>query len=94
MLNADQVLHEAEGLPTAEKWRLVKLLLESLEQTQAPASEAEDWHQFLRETYGSLRETPIQRWDQGDYEDREPLNDPIILEISDPLTPQKNSRRV
>lgn len=55
---------------------------------------SEDWHRFLRETSGSLRETPIQRWDQGDYEDREPLNDPMISEIPDPLTTHKDSRRV
>ena len=34
-----------------------------------------DWHQFLRETYGSLRDTPIQRWNQGDYEERESLDE-------------------
>ena len=73
MPNVDQLLHEVEGLPSAEKWRLVKLLLQSLEQEQIPVPEAEDWHRFLRETYGSLRDNPIQRWDQGEYEEREPL---------------------
>lgn len=75
MLTVDELLHEAEQLPAAEKWRLVRQLLRSLEleaeqQAQSPAS---DWHTFLRETYGSLRDTPIQRWDQGEYEEREPL---------------------
>ena len=28
---------------------------------------------YFDETYGSLRDTPIQRWDQGEYEEREPL---------------------
>jgi hypothetical protein len=72
MMNLEDLLQEAEGLPTADKWRLVKTLLRSLEDEQEkPASS--DWHSFLLETYGSLRDTPIQRWDQGEYEVREPL---------------------
>jgi hypothetical protein len=31
------------------------------------------WHEFIDRTAGSLSETPIQRWEQGDYEEREPL---------------------
>jgi hypothetical protein len=62
----------AEQLSVAEKWRLVKQLLRSLE-TKQTRSAASDWKTFLQETYGSLRETPIQRWPQGDYEEREPL---------------------
>jgi hypothetical protein len=68
----DELLQEVERLPVTEKWRLVKHVLRSLEQDQS-VSPVFDWHQFLRETYGSLRDTPIQRWDQGDYEEREPL---------------------
>jgi hypothetical protein len=50
---------------------LVNQLLRSLEQETEPVRS--DWHEFLRETYGSLRDTPIQRWDQGEYEEREPI---------------------
>lgn len=71
-MTLDELLDEVERLPVTEKWRLVKHVLRSLEQDQS-ASPLSDWHQFLRETYGSLRDTPIQRWDQGDYEEREPL---------------------
>jgi hypothetical protein len=74
MMKVDELLYEAEQLSAAEKWRLVKYVLHSLEteqQTNAPVMT--DWHTFLRETYGSLQDTPIQRWEQGEYEEREPL---------------------
>ncbi len=60
MMKLDDLIHEAEQLPAAGKWRLVKQLLHSLEEEQQgqPAS-ASDWHEFLRQTYGSLRDTPI-----------------------------------
>jgi hypothetical protein len=73
MINADEIMHQAEQLPTAEKWRLVKRLLMSLESSASSPQTRTDWHTFLRETYGSLRDTPIERADQGDYEEREPL---------------------
>lgn len=67
-----EVLTHVEQLSVAEKWQLVKELLRSLETEQTrPATS--DWQEFLQETYGSLRDTPIQRWPQGDYEEREPL---------------------
>lgn len=73
MMKLDDLIHEAERLPAAEKWRLVKQLLRSLEEEQQAKPKPSDWHEFLRETYGSLRDTPIRRWDQGEYEDRELL---------------------
>ena len=73
MNKLDELLQEVEGLPTAEKWRFVKLVLRSLEQEQVSAPAHADWHQFLRETYGSLRDTPLERQPQGEYEEREPL---------------------
>jgi hypothetical protein len=73
MPTLDQLLNEVEQLPTAEKWELVKHLLRSLEHRQMTEPAPLDWHAFLRKTYGSLRDTPIKRWDQGDYEEREPL---------------------
>lgn len=73
VMKLDELIHEAERLPTAEKWLLVKQLLHSLEEEQRAKPPPSDWHDFLHETYGSLRDTPIQRWDQGEYEEREPL---------------------
>lgn len=59
MMKFDELLHEVELLPTPEKWRLVRHMLETLEQKQTVSSTP--WAQFLQETYGSLRDTPIQR---------------------------------
>jgi hypothetical protein len=73
MLTISELLEEVERLPVDEKWRVVRHVLRSLEKEQSAPTEQLDWHQFLRKTYGSLRDTPIQRWDQGDYEEREPL---------------------
>jgi len=72
-MTLDELLEEVERLPAADKWQLVKHVLRSLEQAQTVVPSESDWHQFLRDTYGSLRDTPIQRWPQGDYEAREPL---------------------
>lgn len=73
MSDMDQLLETFEHLPINEKWRLVNQMLRSLEKEQAAPTEQSDWHQFLRETYGAFRDTPIQRWEQGEYEQREPL---------------------
>ena len=72
MLTINELLHEVEKLPTAEKWQFFKRMVMLLEhETQKP--QPSDYHEFLRQTYGSLRDTPIQRYDQGDYEKRERL---------------------
>lgn len=73
MLTFPEILREAEQLPAAEKWQMVRQLLRSLEQEQQPDPDQLEWKAFLEKTFGSLRETPIQRWDQGDYEEREPI---------------------
>jgi hypothetical protein len=72
-MNFEELIQEVEQLTVSDKWQLVKRVLGSLENQQEDKSVKTDWHQFLRETYGLLRDTPIQRWDQGDYEEREPL---------------------
>jgi hypothetical protein len=73
MLKSEVLFDEAERLPVAEKWRLVRQLLRSLENDQAPADDNLSWQEFLHSTYGLFRDTPIERWDAGDYEVREPL---------------------
>lgn len=67
------VLAEIETLPATEKWRIVRHVLRSLEHEQTSTPAKSDWHDFLQATYGILRDTPIQRWDEGEYEVREPL---------------------
>lgn len=75
MLPVETILHELKRLPKADRWYLVKHLLDTLETEQETLTSVphSDWHDFLRETYGLLRDTPIERWDQGEYEEREPL---------------------
>jgi len=73
MPRVEELFQEMERLPIAEKWRLVRRMLQLLEQEQVSPPARSDWQQFLHETYGSLRDTPLQRWDQGDYEVREPI---------------------
>ncbi len=73
MMKLNQLIAEAEQLPAHERWQLVKHLLNQFETTQTQPDKTQDWHEFLRSTYGILRDNPIQRWDQGEYEEREPL---------------------
>ncbi len=42
----------------------------------APArleDDKEEWHRFVAETYGSMRDSPIERGDQGRFEERIPF---------------------
>jgi hypothetical protein len=71
MQNIYELLTQIDELPDTEKWQIVRHVLNKLEHTPAIQKDRSDWHQFLRETYGSLKDSPIQRWDQGEYEDRE-----------------------
>jgi hypothetical protein len=38
------------------------------------ASDALSWHDFIELTYGSCAELGLERHEQGEYEQREPLN--------------------
>ncbi len=73
MLSIHELLEEVNRLSAADKWQLVKHVLDTLEQQQVAPTSAADYHEFLRDTYGVLRDTPIERWEQGEYEEREPL---------------------
>lgn len=73
MTNIPELFDEVERLPVTTRWELVKHLLRSLEQAQSAEPPTSDWHQFLSETYGSLKDTPLERAPQGDYEERELL---------------------
>jgi hypothetical protein len=73
MLTIRELVEEVDRLPAADKWQLVRHVLDTLEQEQVAPTSTADYHKFLRETYGVLRDTPIERWEQGEYEEREPL---------------------
>jgi len=66
----ESVLAQAEQLTPQDRLRLVERLAATLQAELKPKT---DWHTFLRETYGALRDDPIQRYEQGEYEEREPL---------------------
>ena len=70
-MNFDEIIAEVEQLPISDKWRLVKKLLNILEQQQITIEP--DWHQFVQEMYGSINDPNFRRWEQGEYEEREPL---------------------
>jgi hypothetical protein len=67
-----ELIISIDHLPTAEKWQLVQHILRSLEEEQKTAPRLE-WPDFIKTTYGSLRDTLIQRAEQGEYEEWEPL---------------------
>ena len=33
----------------------------------------EEWLEFIKDTYGCLKDDPIQRWEQGEFEIRETI---------------------
>lgn len=73
-MNVDELIHEIEQLTVPDKWRLLKKVLDSLEDIQIEKAKRSDWHDFLRETYGSITDPTFKRWEQGEYEEREPLD--------------------
>ena len=74
MIAYQEVADLADQLTLAEILQLIEHLGTSLRQMlESEAYKRMDWHDFLHATYGSLRDNPIQRWKQGEYEEREPL---------------------
>ncbi len=60
-MNFEELIQEVEQLPIADKWQLVKRVLHSLEESKIIIEP--DWHQFVHEMYGSLRDTDLMRWE-------------------------------
>ena len=73
MATMRELLDEVARLPSEERWKLVRFVLRTLEHEQSTPAQELSWHDFLRATYGSLSDSPLQRWDQGEFEEREPL---------------------
>ena len=70
----DGVLNLQVNLGGAEAKRDVLVTIESLE-TSAPQGNdlPLDWHDFVRQTYGSCAGLGLERFDQGQLEKREPI---------------------
>jgi hypothetical protein len=66
----EEIITLADQLSKSQKAQLIEHLSEELKRD---AEGRVPWREFLRQTYGSLKDTPIQRWEQGEYEERERL---------------------
>lgn len=68
----DQVKAELDKVDE-EYLEVVRRMIESLERSSGREHVPESWREFLRATYGSLANAPIQRGEQGEFEPRAPL---------------------
>jgi hypothetical protein len=66
----DGVLRLNLPLSTAEAGRQVRV---TVEPEPRPAMTVAEWHAFIDHTAGSITDPEFRRWDQGEYEVREPL---------------------
>lgn len=67
----ETVLAQAQRLSFQDRLRLMEQLASSLQnEIAAPVS---DWHQALRDTYGILKDDPIERPEQLPLEERDPI---------------------
>lgn len=70
----DTAVQLAHQLSIYDKVRLMEYLSEQLKQDmETEAYKRMLWHEFVERTAGSLADDPIERWPQGEYEEREPL---------------------
>jgi hypothetical protein len=72
-MHLQNLLDEVERLPTAEKWQLVRHLLDKLESEKTARSE-EDWASFVNRMYGALADDPIERPSQLPLTERDPID--------------------
>ena len=73
MSSMRDLVDKIDQLSVAEKWRLVKHILDALEHEHVVPGSRDDYQQRLRETYGILADDPIERPPQLPFEEREPL---------------------
>lgn len=59
MMTIDHLFDEVSRLPNAEKWQLVRRLLDDLE-AEKQATGREDWTDFVNRMYGALADDPIE----------------------------------
>lgn len=58
-MTIQEIFRQAEVLPTAERWRLVRHLLDTLEEERSSSPQS-DWQVRLQATYGILADAPIE----------------------------------
>lgn len=64
MITRDARKLEIDNLPD-ELIEPLYVLIRALERRETPKSAHEDRLDFINKTYGSMRDSPIQRWPQG-----------------------------
>ena len=72
-MTLQQLFEEVEHLPATEKWRLVRHLLDNLEEEKKDPSQ-EDWVSFVDRMYGALADDPIERLPQLPLTERETID--------------------
>lgn len=73
MTDLTTVIALSEQLTPQERLQLLEYLATTLRRAWPTPPHALPWAEFIDQTAGSLADDPIQRWPQGDYETREPL---------------------
>ena len=72
-MTIQDIIQQSEKLPTADKWHLVRYLLNNLE-TEKREVLREDWADFLERMYGALADDPIERPPQLPLTERDPID--------------------
>ncbi len=72
-MTLQSLLDVVERLPVAEKWQLVRHLLDDLE-AEKKATAQEDWASFVNRMYGALADDPIERLPQLPLIERDPID--------------------
>jgi hypothetical protein len=70
-ITLEAVLEQAQHLSPQDQLRLVERLAATL-QTEITAPQV-DWHQALRDTYGIIKDDPLERPPQLPLEERDPI---------------------
>ena len=69
-VGSDGVLRLNLPLSTADAGQDVRVIVEP---APRPAMTQDEWHAFIDRTAGSITDPAFRRWDQGEYEERDPL---------------------
>jgi hypothetical protein len=74
--NFDEIVSQVDRLSMQDKLRLMERLTATIRhdiEVGEKIADFSDWHKSLQATYGILADDPIQRWPQGDYEERDAI---------------------
>lgn len=72
-MTIDRLFDEVSRLPSAEKWLLVRRLLDDLE-AEKQTTRREEWAAFVNRLYGALADDPIERPPQMPLTERDSID--------------------